>query len=102
MKHELHPSKTHATPALSAIVAYLVGEKWTEPPIEFMKVDKEGIVWALVGGETFEDCLTKFGTVEQLDHDLTELAKLLSPEESQVFWALRYSAIPLIERSWMP
>jgi len=89
---KLHPSRfTAMSGKMSAIVAYILGEKWTDPALQEMAITSDGFV--IVGVEG--DCgMNDFmGAVSDLDRNVANLivAAELTPDE-QAEWQRLYKA----------
>lgn len=76
---KLHPDRfTAMSPKMTAIVAYVLGEHWTEPEIRWMSVSSDGYV------TTDSDFI---GDASDLNRNLRKLliAAQLSPDEREEF-----------------
>ena len=79
---KLHPSRfTAMSPRMAAIVAYILGQRWTNPPIGRMIVTSDGVVLAERHGDCgFNDFI---GAETDLARNWDELLKIadLGPDE---------------------
>jgi hypothetical protein len=74
---KLHPDRFSAMSGrMAAIVAYILGESWTEPEIAALSVTSDGFV--LTDAEFF-------GEAADLDRNLLNLASETTPEERAEF-----------------
>lgn len=76
---KLHPDRfTAMSPKMTAIIAYVLGEEWTDPQISWMSVSSDGYA------TTDSDFL---GDAADLDRNIRKLliAAQLSPDERQEF-----------------
>lgn len=79
LSDKLHPDRfTEMSGKMAAIVAYVLGEEWTDPAIQWMSVSSDGYV------TTDADFL---GDAADLDRNLRKLliAAQLSPDEREEF-----------------
>lgn len=79
LKDKLHPDRfTEMSGKMAAIIAFVLGEDWTDPAIQWMSVSSDGYV------TTDTDFL---GDAADLDRNIRKLliAAQLSPEEREEF-----------------
>lgn len=81
---KLHPSGfTEMSGKMAAIVAYVLGEHWTEPELAEIHVSADGFVLARQAGDV--GCNEWIGSVQDLERNVATLLRAaeLTPEQCQ-------------------
>lgn len=87
---KLHPQRfTEMSPKMAAIVAYILGERWTEPEIAELVIN-DGVVLARVVGDVgFNSFIGAAQDLEKNVSNLLAIAELTEAERK--VWDLLYS-----------
>lgn len=87
---KLHPDRVQTSPKFTALLAYLLGEEWTDPQIHELSVTVDGLlnVWTTNGDNAIE------GTVEDLKANIRGVAEVAGLTREELYWLLAQIPAP--------